>query len=51
MKSLFAVLALLAVIPAIAQEKALYQSEKFSVYGNRVEQPPYKAVALSSSHT
>ncbi|MHC1775376.1 MAG: hypothetical protein AB9834_08195 [Lentimicrobium sp.] len=50
MKSLFAVLALLAVIPAVAQEKALYQSEKFSIYGNRVEQPPYKAVALSSTH-
>ncbi len=45
----FLFICLLAGLVSAAQEKALYSSEKFEVYGNRVEQPPYKALALSAT--
>lgn len=38
------------ILCAQTPDRLLYQSEKFSVYGNRVEQGSNKAVATSSTH-
>ena len=46
------IITLSLLIPSLflkAQDKPLYQTVKYSVYNNRVEQLPYKATAVSST--